>query len=428
MPGIASGATLTEKINTNPLKNPIIIIGILFFVFGFITWLGSVLIPYLRIVCQLNSTEPYYVAFSLYISYAVMAIPSAWVLKKIGFKNGMVVGLLIVAGGTLLFIPAAKLRLYGLFLTGLYVQGTGLAILQTAANPYITILGPRESAARRVSMMGVCNGIASSLSPIILGALILNNLDNVKDKLVQLNIADKNILLNSLASRVIVPYLVMMAVLIAVALLVKFSGIPEAQEIEDDVDTGVVHSEKKSVFGFPHLIIGVCTLFLYVGVEVIAGDTIINYGTFQGISFSTAKYFSSATQVNMLIGYIIGIICIPKFISQEKALKVSAITAIIFALIAISTTGYVSITFIALLGLANSLMWPSIWPLALAGLGKFTKIGSSLLIMAIGGGALLPLLYGQLAGKFNPQHAYWMVIPCYLTIFYYAVKGHKIRT
>ncbi|MCW3119750.1 MAG: glucose/galactose transporter [Chitinophagaceae bacterium] len=406
------------------LKNPIIIIGILFFVFGFITWLGSVLIPYLKIVCQLNGTEPYYVAFSLYISYAIMAIPSAWVLKKIGFKNGMFIGLLIVAAGTLLFIPAAKLRLYGLFLAGLYVQGTGLAILQTAANPYITILGPPESAARRVSMMGVCNGIASSLSPIILGALILNDTDSIKNKLSSVPVSEKNILLDDLASRVVGPYLVMMVVLIAVALLVKFSGLPETHEEED---AGFVHTKKTGILGFPHLLIGVFTLFLYVGVEVIAGDTIINYGSFQGISLSTAKFFTSATQVNMLIGYIIGIICIPKYISQEKALRYSAILAIIFALIAIFTKGYLSITFIALLGLANSLMWPSIWPLAIAGLGRFTKLGSSFLIMAIGGGAILPLLYGHLATKFNPQQAYWMVIPCYLAVFYYAVWGHKIR-
>jgi len=423
-----AGELTSKKPARFNLKNPIAIIGILFFVFGFITWLGSVLIPYLKIVCELNATEPYYVAFSLYISYAVMAIPSAWVLKKIGFKNGMVVGLFVVAAGTLLFIPAAKLRLYGLFLAGLYVQGTGLAILQTAANPYITILGPRESAARRVSIMGVCNGIASSLSPIILGALILNDTDSIRNKLNQISVADKNALLDDLASRVILPYLVMMAILIAVALLVKFSGLPEAHEEENVRDIHPAHVGKKSILGFPHLMIGVFTLFIYVGVEVIAGDTIINYGSYQGISFSTAKFFTSATQFNMLIGYIIGIICIPKYISQEKALTISTIAGIVFALVAIFTSGYISITFISLLGLANSLIWPSIWPLAIADLGRFTKLGSSLLIMAIGGGAIMPLLYGHLAVSYNAQQAYWMLIPCYLVIFYYAVRGHKIRT
>ena len=416
---------LQAKTN-NKLSNPIIIIGVLFFVFGFVTWLGSVLIPYLKIVCELNDTEPYFVAFSFYISYAVMAIPSAIVLKKTGFKNGMALGLFIMAIGTLLFVPAAKLRLYGLFLTGLYIQGTGLAILQTASNPYVTILGPRESAAKRISIMGVCNGIASSLSPLILGAAILSGADDIKNKLAHVSINEKNILLKELASRIEWPYLLMMAGLLILSLLVKFSGLPEAQE-EEETYNSAVHS-KKSILQFPHLLIGVFTLFLYVGVEVIAGDTIINYGSYQGISFSVAKYFSSATQINMLIGYIIGIICIPKFISQEKALKMSAITGIVFALIAIFTNGYTSIVFVSLMGLANSLMWPSIWPLALEGLGKFTKIGSSLLIMAIGGGAILPILYGKFAGKINPQQAYWIVIPCYLAVLFYAVKGHKIRT
>jgi len=419
-----SDIALEAKTN-NKLSNPIIIIGVLFFVFGFVTWLGSVLIPYLKIVCELNDTEPYFVAFSFYISYAVMAIPSAIVLKKTGFKNGMALGLFIMAIGTLLFVPAAKLRLYGLFLTGLYIQGTGLAILQTASNPYVTILGPRESAAKRISIMGVCNGIASSLSPLILGAAILSGADDIKNKLAHVSINEKNILLKELASRIEWPYLLMMAGLLILSLLVKFSGLPEAQE-EEETYNSAVHS-KKSILQFPHLLIGVFTLFLYVGVEVIAGDTIINYGSYQGISFSVAKYFSSATQINMLIGYIIGIICIPKFISQEKALKMSAITGIVFALIAIFTNGYTSIVFVSLMGLANSLMWPSIWPLALEGLGKFTKIGSSLLIMAIGGGAILPILYGKFAGKINPQQAYWIVIPCYLAVLFYAVKGHKIR-
>lgn len=413
--------------SNNKLSNPIIIIGVLFFVFGFVTWLGSVLIPYLKIVCELNDTDPYFVAFSFYISYAVMAIPSALVLKKTGFKNGMALGLFIMAIGTLLFIPAAKLRLYGLFLAGLYVQGTGLAILQTASNPYVTILGPRESAAKRISIMGVCNGIASSLSPIILGAAILSGADTIKNKLAHVNVSEKNILLKELASRIEMPYLLMMLGLLVLSLLVKFSGLPEAHEEKEDQSNAVIHS-KKNIFQFPHLLIGVLTLFLYVGVEVIAGDTIISYGSYQGISFSIAKYFSSATQINMLIGYVIGIICIPKFISQEKALKISAVAGIIFALMAIISNGYPSIVFISLMGLANSLMWPSIWPLALEGLGKFTKIGSSLLIMAIGGGAVLPILYGKLAGRFNPQQAYWIVIPCYLAVFFYAVKGHKIKT
>ncbi|MEJ0106863.1 MAG: MFS transporter [Bacteroidota bacterium] len=290
MTDIISQTALAGNKTKNKFSNPIIIIGVLFFVFGFVTWLGSVLIPYLKIVCELNDTDPYFVAFSFYISYAVMAIPSAWLLGKTGFKNGMALGLFIMAVGTLLFIPAAKLRLYGLFLTGLYVQGTGLAILQTASNPYVTILGPRESAARRISIMGVCNGIASSLSPLILGAAILSGADAIKSKLIGATVVEKNNLLSELASRIEMPYLIMMLGLIALSLLVKFSSLPEAHEEEDNAASSVSHT-KRNIFQFPHLLIGVFTLFLYVGVEVIAGDTIINYGPFQGIPFSTAKYF-----------------------------------------------------------------------------------------------------------------------------------------
>jgi glucose/galactose transporter len=425
MSDIATQTPAAKNKVTRKSSNPIVIIGVLFFVFGFVTWLGSVLIPYLKIVCELNDTEPYFVAFSFYISYAVMAIPSAFVLKKTGFKNGMALGLFIMAVGTLLFVPAARMRWYGLFLTGLYVQGTGLAILQTASNPYVTILGPRESAARRISIMGICNGIASSLSPLLLGAVILTGADTIRNKLAHVSIAGKNVLLKDLASRIEWPYLLMMTGLIILALLVKFSGLPEAHEEEDGLHEHTGHA-KKSIFQYPHLLVGMLTLFLYVGVEVIAGDTIISYGSYQGISFSIAKYFSSATQINMLIGYIIGIVCIPKYISQEKALKLSAIAGIMFALTALFTRGYISIAFVSLMGLANSLMWPSIWPLALAGLGRHTKIGSSLLIMAIGGGAILPIIYGRLTASFNAQQAYWIVIPCYLAVLFYAVKGHKL--
>jgi glucose/galactose transporter len=405
----------------------IIIIGVLFFVFGFVTWLGSVLIPYLRIACELSSFESYFVAFSFYISYTVMAIPSAWVLKKTGFKKGMSTGLLIMAAGALFFIPAALTRMYPLFLLGLFVQGAGLTILQTAANPYITILGPQQSAAKRISVMGICNGIAGVIAPIILGAVILRDADTLNKKITGLNLQQKNEMLNELAYRVILPYAIMMITLVGLALLIYFSRLPEVDSETEDEAVNISNANRKSILHFPHLLLGVLTLFLYVGAEVIAVDTITGYAASLNIPLSTAKFFASFTIVNMLIGYIIGIICIPKFIKQENALKVSAVAGILFAIMALCTGGYVSITFVGLLGLANSLMWPSIWPLAIDGLGKFTKIGSSLLIMAIGGGAVLPLLYGRLTEIFNTQAAYSIVLPGYVMILYYSVAGHKIR-
>ncbi|HEY5409076.1 MAG TPA: sugar MFS transporter, partial [Ginsengibacter sp.] len=399
-----------------------------FFIFGFVTWLSSVLIPYLQIACELNNFQAYLVAFAFYISYFVMAVPSGVLLKITGFKNGMSLGLLLVAVGSLIFIPAALYRTYSIFLLGLFVQGAGLAVLQTAANPYVTILGPEESAARRMSIMGICNGVAGIIAPAILGAVILNNADEITAQLKHVTAADKNIALQALAQKVIFPYCVITFILVVLAVVIYKSNLPEINEAPEETDTSgaAVPSSKTSIFNFPHLLIGVFTLFLYVGVEVIAGNTIIGYGIYQGISLTTAKFFTSFTLMGMLAGYLVGIICIPKYFSQEMALKYSAAFGIIFALLALFTHGYISVMFIALLGLANSLMYPSIWPLAIGGLGKFTKIGSSFLVMAISGGALLPLLYGWLADHINSQQAYWMVIPCYAMVGYYAIAGHKV--
>ena len=415
----------SKKAPKSETSGAIIIIGALFFIFGFVTWLNSVLISYLKIACELNNFESYLVAFAFYISYFVMAIPSAAVLKFTGFKKGMSLGLVVMAVGALLFVPAAYSRTYGMFLFGLFVQGTGLAILQTAANPYITILGPIESAAKRISVMGICNKIAGVLAPIALGAIVLKNIDAVVDKLKTLDPADKAVELNALSERVVVPYLVMMGVLILLAVWIYFSSLPEIDADQEDEATLKQNSTKKSIFQFPHFLLGTLALFLYVGVEVIAGDTVINYGNSQGISFATAKFFTSCTLGAMILGYIIGIFAIPKYIKQEKALQISAVVGLVFGMAAIFTTGVISVMFISLLGLANALVWPAIWPLALAGLGRFTKIGASFLIMAIAGGAVIPLIYGALADNVGLQQAYWIVIPCYAFILFFATKGYK---
>jgi glucose/galactose transporter len=406
--------------------HPVFIIGTLFFIFGFVTWLNSVLIPYLKLACELNNFESYLVAFAFYIAYFITAIPSAWVLKRIGFKKGMSVGLLIMAIGAAIFIPAALSRTYLLFLLGLFVQGTGLSMLQTASNPYITVLGPRETAAKRISIMGICNKLAGAIAPIILGAVTLKNADALKSSLVTMNEMQKAVQLDALAGRVIVPYVLIIVVLITLGVLIYFSGLPEIDTDKEDETIASANMHKQSIFQFPHLLLGVLALFLYVGVEVLAGDTIISYGSSQGIALSTAKFFTTCTLIAMIIGYIIGIIGMPAYFSQQKALTAAAMLGLLFSIAAIFTHGYISVFFIALLGLANALMWPAIWPLALADLGRFTKIGSSLLIMGIAGGALLPLLYGWIANT-NPQKAYAIMIPCYLFILYFAAWGHKLR-
>ncbi|MCC8407575.1 sugar MFS transporter [Mucilaginibacter sp. UR6-1] len=420
----------TENSSTQTSKlNPIVLIGILFFIFGFITWLNSVLIPYLKLACELNNLEAYLVAFCFYIAYFLMATPSARILNITGYKKGIAAGLGVIAVGALLFIPAALTRQYSLFLFGLFVQGTGLALLQTASNPYITILGPPESAAKRISIMGICNKIAGAIAPIVLGAVALKDADGLKERLDKMSIDEKIVQLNELASRVITPYIIIVIVLVILAGFIYYSSLPEIDsDKKDDADIVEAPSvtNKTSVFQFPHLLLGAFTLFLYVGAEVIAGDTVINYGAAQGIALSSAKFFTTCTLVCMIAGYLIGIFCIPKYFTQETAMKGSGILGIIFSILALVTSGFTSVLMIALLGLANSLVWPAIWPMALAGLGKFTKTGASLLVMGISGGAVIPLIYGALSDSFNPQHAYVILIPIYLMIWLYAVNGHKI--
>jgi glucose/galactose transporter len=406
----------------------IAIIGILFFIFGFVTWLNGTLIPFLKLACDLHSdAQALLVTFAFYMAYFFLAIPSSFILNKTGFKKGMSLGLVIMAAGALLFIPAAYSRNFSLFLTGLFVQGMGLALLQTASNPYISVIGPIESAAQRISIMGICNKVAGALSPLILSAIVLAGASEIEAEIV--NATDPSVreqLLQALAQRVIMPYIIMAVVLVLLAVMIWFSSLPEIDTDVEETSGGGSDRLKNSVLQFPHLLLGVLSIFVYVGAEVMAGDVIGPYGKAFGISLDETKNFTSYTLWSMVIGYIIGVITIPKYIKQQDALKYSAITGIVFITIAYFTTGYISILFIALTGLANSLMWPSIFPLAIDGLGKFTKIGSALLIMGIAGGAIIPQVYGLLVQSMNFQTAFYIcVLPCYLFLLFYAIKGHR---
>lgn len=405
------------------------IIGSLFFIFGFVTWLNGTLIPFLKLACELKTDiQAFFVTFAFYMAYFFLAIPSSYILRKTGYKNGMALGLFVMGLGSLVFIPAAGARNFALFLTGLFIQGTGLALLQTASNPYISIIGPIESAAKRISIMGVCNKIAGALSPLILGAIVLKGANRLEAGInAAATIAEKERLLDLLASRIKVPYMIMAGVLLILSFLIKKSSLPEIETEKEEV-AALASRNKTSVFQFPHLLLGVLCLFLYVGVEVMAGDAIGTYGRTIGITLDKTRYFTTFTLIAMLAGYIAGILTIPKIISQQTGLKISAILGIILAICVYSTTGYTAIVFIALLGLANALMWPAIFPLAISGLGRFTKIGSALLIMGIAGGALIPLLYGTLKDKpavGNSLAFLLCMLPCYAYILYYSIRGYK---
>ena len=404
------------------------IVGGLFFIFGFVTWLNSVLIPFLKQVCQLSNFQAYLVTLAFYISYTVMAIPASVILRKTGFTKGMSLGLLIMAIGSLVFIPAAYTRSYPLFLIGLFGQGAGLTLLQTASNPYMTILGPIESAAKRISIMGICNKVAGMIGILILAHLLFSDTQTLSKKIESLTGSELSAELDVLATRLIIPYITMAIILIALSIIIRRAHLPEVNTEEEVTEKGEQMNlqGRESIFNFPYLLFGVFCIFVYVGVEVIAIDTLSLYGQYQGFDLSIASKFAIYSLIALTAGYSIGIILVPKYISQRKVLMICAILGFVFAIFAQVTKGWESIVFVILLSFAHALMWPSIWPLAINKLGRFTKIGSALLIMGIAGGALFPLAYGAIADSSNRQIAYLIILPCYVYILFYAGRGYKI--
>lgn len=408
----------------------VFIIGVLFFVFGFVTWLNGALIPFLKLACQLQTdTQAFFVTTAFYMAYFFLALPLSKILKFTGFKKGMALGLFIMAIGSVIFIPAANARSFPLFLTGLFLQGAGLSLLQTASNPYMSLLGPIESAAKRISIMGIFNKGAGMIGLLILSSVALKNATVLEEQIMAATDAvQKSMLLDQLASRIISPYIIIAIVLSVVAALVTISPLPEIDTDKED-ETIPVETRKTSVFAYPHLLLGVLCIFLYVGAEVMAGDAIGMYGRSMGMSLDKTKYFTIFTLGGMLVGYVIGIATIPKIISQQAGLRISAITGIIFTTCTFFTHGYTAITFIALLGLSNALMWPAIFPLAISGLGRFTKTAAAMLVMGIAGGAIIPLLYGHLKQDNllgNSLSFFVCMLPCYLYILYYATYGYKV--
>ena len=433
-------STVTSKNNNTTI--PIIIIAGLFFIFGFVTWINGALIPFMKTINELTTAQSYLVASASYISFVVMALPSSYIINKIGYRKGMSLGLIVMALGALVFIPAAEARTYWFFLTGIFIQGMGMTLLQTASNPYITILGPIDSAAKRIAIMGIANKVAGALGSLIFGAILLSGIDGINEKLATVSASEKATLLDTMADSVVTPYIAMAAVLFVLGLLINKAPLPHV-EAEPISEAREGETAKTSIFQFPHLWLGVLTLFVYVGVEVIAGDTIIAYGISLGIPVDQAKYFTMYTMFAMVATYGMGIFLIPKYIDQALALKVSAALGFVFTFCIVFTTGFTSVLFVAALGIANALVWPAVWPLTLKGLGKFTKTASALLIMAIAGGAIIPPLYGifvdsnkadLIAQGMNELTAtaeastsgYWILLPCYVIIFYYAIAGHKL--
>lgn len=414
-------------------QRSILIIGLMFFIFGFVSWVNAILIPYFKIGCELNNFQAYFVTFAFYISYFVMSVPAAFLLNRWGFKRGMMWGFWVMALGAFIFIPAAQTRTYPIFLLGLFTLGAGLAILQTAANPYITILGPKERAAQRIAIMGIFNKGAGVLAPLVFAAVILKASDQeLFQSLAGMSGAERAAALDEFVARVRLPYAVVGLVLLGLGLMVRYSPLPSL-----DLDSSAEEKPKPiQILQYPHLILGALAIFLHVGTQVIAIDSVIAYAGSMQVPLLEAKVFPSYTLGATIIGYILGIVAIPRWISQVQALQICTLLGTFFTLGIQWGHGPIlffgqhidlSLLFVLLLGLANSLIWAGIWPLALDGLGHLTKLGASILIMGLSGNAILPLFYGYFADAYDLQRAYWVLLPCYLYLVFYAFIGHKIR-
>ncbi|MCF7519582.1 MULTISPECIES: sugar MFS transporter [Pseudoalteromonas] len=414
---------------------PMAIVATLFFILGFATWLNGSLMPFLQQILQLSPFQASLIIFSFYIAVTFTAIPSAMIIRKVGYKNGMALGMATMMVAGLLFIPAAKTQVFALFLFAQLVMGAGQTLLQTAVNPYVVRIGPEESAAARVSVMGILNKGAGVIAPIVFTALILSDFTGFVDK--ELSQAD----IDAMANGLILPYLGMAIFIGVLGFAVTKMPLPELIDDADEQKPGQV----KEALSHPSLALGIVALFVYVAVEVIAGDTI---GSF-ALSLGVEKYsvMTSYTMGCMVLGYFLGILLIPRILSQQVALTISAILgcALTIAIVTVSNESvFIStllglksvlpdtLLLIAVLGFANAIVWPAVWPLALSGLGKLTSVGSGLLVMGIAGGAFGPLFWGLASGGVKSadaqQAAYIVMLPCYLFILFYALKGHKMKS
>ena len=393
----------------------IAIIGILFFVLGFAIGINTYLIPFLREVFNLSTAASYLVMAATFSSFVVFGIPSGYIIRKIGYKGGIVLSFVVLVLGMILFVPSAKITSFPLFLLALFIGGVGQTLLQTSINPYITILGPEESAARRICMMGISNKVAYALGPIVLSIFMSLQGINVDD--------------------VVKPFYIISAIFLVGAGISFFAPLPEIQpQLHNNKGGTEMDTSRTSIFQFPHLFLGMGAVFLYIGVETLSLGTVLDFASrldfppFKvfDINILAPEIFVSYATFSMIIGYLAGIVLIPKFISQQNALKYSAVFGLIIASMVLVSPVNWSVFLVAALGLANAVMWPAIWPLSLAGLGKFTKTGSSIMVLGIVGGAVVPLIFGWMVDILSYQMAYWICIPCYLYIMYFAIRGHKV--
>jgi len=375
----------------------------------------------LKDALHLTVTQSYLVTAAIFSAFVVFGTPAGWIIRKVGYKRSIIFSLLIMAVGMVLFVPSANMASFPIFLLALFIGGIGNTLLQAAVNPYVTIIGPHESAAMRMCLMGIMNKLAWWMGPVFLG-LFLDL---------------KNVHLNQVSF----PFYIVTAILVALSVFIYFAPLPEvkaAGEDETDQSTASTYATgKTSVFQMPHLLLGVLALFFYVGVETLPMASIIGFAkAVFGESVANPEGYAKFVPIGMFVGYVFGVLMIPGIISQTSALKLFAIIGLAASFCVIFLPGEMGIYSLVAIGFANSIMWGAIWPLAIADLGKFTKTGASFLVMGIVGGAILPLIFGFLIDLFKTgdissisdyQNAYWIFIPAYLFILYFGTFGYKIR-
>jgi len=424
-----------------------IILACLFFIFGLVSWVNTILIPYFQLTLQLSSFQSYLVTFAFYIAYLIMAIPSSFLLNKVGYKKGMMFGLWCMALGALLFVPAAYWRIYQVFLLGLFLLGVGLAILQSAANPYVTIVGPIESAAKRMSIVGTGNKLAGVIANLVFAAVVIRESDRVLMREIEAGNytgAALETALDTLIKGVMTPYLILAIALFLFGIIIRYSVLPELDPSVINKNRGGDGSDRSSIFQYPALMLGVIAMFFHIGTQMIALGTSIQYAGTMGESLAgPAQNIPSYTMFLTFIGYFLGIALIPKYLNQRHALLISASINLIMSALLISTSGTVnflgmttdiSLWYLVMMGLPNALLYAGIWPLAIKGLGKYTNLGSAFLVMALCGSAIMPIVYNAFVEMNTSlslfeamKRAYWILIPCFAYIVWYGAWGYRIN-
>lgn len=389
---------------------PLAIIGSMFFIVGFALGINSYLIPLLQATLEVSSGMSYLLIASTFCAFLLFSYPAAKIIGRIGYRRTMSLSFALFAVAFSLFIPSAKGESLPLFIFASFLSGVANTVLQTAINPYVTIVGPMESGARRMSLMGICNSMAWAVAPVFLAAVIGKSIDEAA-------LAD-----------ITTPFVIIIGIFVVLGILTLFAPLQEvkaAGEDEGETEDCPYAAGKTSIWQFPHLILGALAMFFYTGVETLALSSVVDYAAY--LHLPNPQIYALWPSIGMAVGYVLGIIFIPRFISQVKALRICCWLAVIGTLLIVLTPSDVSIWCVAFIALACSLMNPAIWPLAIMDLGRFTKVGSSLVVASFGGGALIPLIFGFLKDGIGNQAAYWICLPCYLFIFYYAYVGYRIR-